>query len=56
MVFAYLGGLIGPGLLAVSAAATGGYQLGTAVIAAGFLGTALVVARVPDAPSRERSA
>lgn len=55
MVFAYLGGLLGPGMLALSSATTGSYQPGIAIIAAGFVGTALVVAREPDTPAREVS-
>ncbi len=55
MVFAYLGGLLGPGLLALSSSFTGGYGAGIGVIAAGFVATALQVGQVQDARIREGS-
>lgn len=47
MVFAYLGGLMGPAALSLSAVLTGGYSAGILLLAAAFALCALTVARDP---------
>lgn len=47
MVFAYLGGLVGPAALSLSALATGGYSAGILFLAAAFVVCALSLSRDP---------
>lgn len=45
MVFGYLGGVVGPGLLSLSAALFGGYGIGISVVAMALATTSVILAR-----------